>query len=920
MYQVTMYDGLEDKVGQVIHSHTTGELKLKSGTIKQGINSFDTFSFDYLPNSPLFNNIRTGVTLIKVLNTVTGRYEFEGRIVTPEEEMNSGVSLHAICESELGFLNDSDQDFYEFRGTPEELLHRILNYHNSAVESSKNFTLGRVEITDPNDYYYVFLDPEETSWEAIKRTLLDKYGGEIVMRKENGVRYLDYLKQHGHDTDVTIALDKNLKSYRRVTDITKIYSRIKPLGNTLEPDEISEEDRESQVKYPRLTIESVNKGSKYLDSPELIKNIGVKIGTIKFDDITTAERLKSSGQSYLDSQKLVLVQYTIDALDLALIGKDFESFEVGNTYVLINQVMNINERLRVVGKTINILAPWNNALEIGDKMKTANEIQLDLNRQVKYAVTLQQQLQTAKQLLSGRIKIVSTLANDASSNYDKLTNETLPDLTSRLEKLEKPTDPTEPPTSYIPSFDLGYTVDLADYGAKLNDSTFDNTQAFIDASNAIKASGQRGTVILPKGDIYIDPNLPLASNVNIVGQGSRESVIKLKPSAENFWCILHADNKQNINLGNLGIDSNYNARKSAGKLGDLANNPQIGLSMGALSQNIFAENIKMKTNGVWMVASHLGSQHPRNIKIRDSYFEWTMGYATPDKPFVNGVTVDNTLIYFDTIGYEFINNVVKANTPIATMTGLEAHGADGLVEHNTFIDIRTGVIPWNRVNNEDKDKPNNIIIRDNEFINVLNGADFGLSPTRDMKNVQFTDNEITLDPAKYPGAVFSRGVILGVWNGFGNGEVSEDILVARNKVKSKDYQMENPDPDVYYNYYGIGIGSGIYKNLQIYDNTIENMPSFGILVQNEVGKTIKINSGVIKNNTIKNVAKSTVNRARVISAIRIAQKAEVDVSGLTVEPNTIIDTRSTTETWYYQPTDMPTGPNFKPQNITETKQ
>ncbi|WCG37050.1 phage tail protein [Aerococcus urinaeequi] len=465
MYQVTMYDGLEDKVGQVIHSHTTGELKLKSGTIKQGINSFDTFSFDYLPNSPLFNNIRTGVTLIKVLNTVTGRYEFEGRIVTPEEEMNSGVSLHAICESELGFLNDSDQDFYEFRGTPEELLHRILNYHNSAVESSKNFTLGRVEITDPNDYYYVFLDPEETSWEAIKRTLLDKYGGEIVMRKENGVRYLDYLKQQGHNTDVTIALDKNLKSYRRVADITKIYSRIKPLGHTLEPDEISEEDRENQVKYPRLTIESVNKGSKYLDSPELIKNIGVKIGTVKFDDITTAERLKSSGQSYLDRQKLVLVQYTIDALDLALIGKDFESFEVGNTYVLINQVMNINERLRVVGKTINILAPWNNTLEIGDKMKTANEIQLDLNRQVKYAVTLRQQLQTANQLFAGRLNTVSTLTGDLSSNYTNLTNVVLPDFEKRLKTIEVPPTPPTDGNGYSTNrvFPVDYTLEGINY-------------------------------------------------------------------------------------------------------------------------------------------------------------------------------------------------------------------------------------------------------------------------------------------------------------------------------------------------------------------------------------------------------------------------------------------------------------------------
>ena len=454
MYQVMMYDGLNDTVGQVIHSHNSGGLKLIEGQINQNINEIDSFYFTYLPNNPIHTKIRPMITLIKVFNTFTGQYEFEGRVVTIEETLSENdLAFEVSCESELGFLHDSFQDFYEFRGTPKELLQRILNKHNKVVESTKNFTLGTVEITDPNDYYYVFLDQTETSWDAIQRTLIDTYGGELIMRKVGNNRYLDYVLQQGHRSDVAIALKKNLQSYSKLVDPTEIITRLKPLGTTLEPEE-HDENEPLGVKYPRLDIKSANNGLDYIDNPELIKAFGVQGGVEVFDDITTVPALMAAGENFFKNQKLVLNQYNVTALDLFLIGKDIESFEVGNTHLLDDPVMNVYEWLRIIGKSVDINEPQNSSLTIGDKFKTATEMQLDLRKEIVRAKTLQQQLQSANQILASRLQTVSTMTVTLNENYNLLATETLPSLSKgyteldgRVKRLETTVPPTPPTDS-----------------------------------------------------------------------------------------------------------------------------------------------------------------------------------------------------------------------------------------------------------------------------------------------------------------------------------------------------------------------------------------------------------------------------------------------------------------------------------------
>jgi len=396
MFIVKIYDGPDDALGTTIHTPNNSETKVSSGTINKEINMIDSFNFSILPNNPAYGQIKPYKTLVSVYNTKTREYDFEGRVYQPSESMGSDgdISYGYTAEGELAYLHDSVQRHVEFRGTPTELFTTLLNYHNTQVEEYKRFEVGTVTVTDPNNYIYLYLTAEENTWEAVNRALIDKLGGELLIRKVNGVRYLDYVERIGIDSNVPIQLSKNLVSVSRDIDPSSIITRLTPLGTRLESEEENENEESTQtVSEPRLTVEEVNNSIPYLDRPDLIEAFGIQGGSEVWDDVTTADMLKTRGQQFLDNQKLVLYQYTIDVLDLFLIGLDPTGFHTGNSHLLINPVMNIlGEQLRIIKQSIDINNPQNGSLTVGDKFKTATDFQVDMNKETRHIYNLESQL------------------------------------------------------------------------------------------------------------------------------------------------------------------------------------------------------------------------------------------------------------------------------------------------------------------------------------------------------------------------------------------------------------------------------------------------------------------------------------------------------------------------------------------------
>ncbi|WP_018664624.1 phage tail spike protein [Heyndrickxia acidiproducens] len=449
MYKVTI---VNDGIETIIHGANVNGLKLATGIVKKEINAIDSFNFSFYMGNPGYGKIKPLKTLIRILNMKTGKYEFEGRVLGPSESMDdSGLHSAAYdCEGELGYLHDSMQRHLKFRGSPEDLLKTIIEYHNLQVETYKQFQVGQVTVTDPNNYMYLYLSAEKDTFDTIKENLIDKLGGELQIRKENGVRFLDYLVSIGEEKSTEIRIAKNLISISRDIDPTQIITRLTPLGARIE----SENKSDTDASEARLTIESVNNGKPYIDSPALIAEFGIQGGSVTWDDVTQASNLLSKGKAFFSTQTTALIQYQLSALDLFLIGLDIDQFDVGNSYPVINPIMAINERLRVVGKQLDINNPHNAALTIGDKFKTLNEYQSEMNASAKriteLQITVNRQMQTI-----GSLKTELESVNAAVTSVQQSISESdIPGLQQAVNDLQSAVNDLNQTVDGIPTYNL----------------------------------------------------------------------------------------------------------------------------------------------------------------------------------------------------------------------------------------------------------------------------------------------------------------------------------------------------------------------------------------------------------------------------------------------------------------------------------
>lgn len=412
MYQVIIKNENEEKIINALSTDIEAP-RLLSGSIKHGINTIDNFTFNISFNNPGYNNLNALTTLVEVLNIKNNTLEFKGRVLLPIESMDSnGIFVKSVtCESELGYLMDSSTVYGEYHNiSVRDFLKVIIDNHNSQVDEEKKFQVGNVTVVDNNDSLYRFLGYVKT-FEAIKEKLIDRLGGELQIRYENGIRYLDYLESIGEIKATEIRLAKNLQTIELEKDPTSIISRLLPLGNKLEDSE------------ERLTIESVNNGNKYIDDIEAIDEFGVIVDSVTWDDVTEASNLLRKGQEYIKENNRIKKKYKVTALDLSTIGLDFDNFEVGNSYPVINPLMNINENLRVIEKTIDIYNPQSSTLGIGDKLEDIKDYQLNNIATAKEVKTVKETVQTTVSALNSvSVELNNTveILNNTNENMGNL--------------------------------------------------------------------------------------------------------------------------------------------------------------------------------------------------------------------------------------------------------------------------------------------------------------------------------------------------------------------------------------------------------------------------------------------------------------------------------------------------------------------
>lgn len=354
MHTVTITNGTEKTT---IHSDNLD--RISGGKIVKAVNAVDSFTFTIYPDNAGYDKLKPLTTSVTVTDDNTGKNVFIGRVLKCPDSMDEqGLICKTVtCEGRLGWLYDSVQPYIEYKMVGvRTVLASFISKHNAQVGDDKHISVGQVTVTAENNYTY------SVNWvstmDAISEQLVGKFGGEIQLRDQDGKVYIDYLEHIGHGTDTKIELAVNLKTISREVDETSVITRLYPLGAKLTDSE------------KRLTIGTVNSGKDYIEDSALVAKYGVISGTQTWDDVTQASILKTKATAFLKSANKAKKQYKITAVDLSTIDMNFEQFELGCWYRVVNPLMGIDEDLRIIGITINLDNPEQSELTFGDKFET----------------------------------------------------------------------------------------------------------------------------------------------------------------------------------------------------------------------------------------------------------------------------------------------------------------------------------------------------------------------------------------------------------------------------------------------------------------------------------------------------------------------------------------------------------------------
>ena len=323
----------------------------------------------------------------------------EGRLFDSRQDIYNQIEWQA--EGSLSYLTDSYVPKVKVEETIRALFTRYVNEHNSRVEDYKKFTVGQITI-DNADTEKVKVDNDGYRYtaDAIQNDLIDSYGGYLRTRYENGVRYLDYLKDYGHKTTQTIEYKKNLIDFALEVNPEDVFTYLIPTGDS------------------NLKINDVNNGKDYIEVEGAKAKWGNKYLLKSFSGISNASTLLKEAKQYIKNHYEELPEsLEITAIDLKLLGVNVESIHVGDV-------------VRVTSTPNGV-----------DKDYTCSAISYNLSQFGKTKYTLGKPKQDFTKKYNQNSSRTSSSINDTNSSLGR-TNGRLSETQSKLEKYITATDDT----------------------------------------------------------------------------------------------------------------------------------------------------------------------------------------------------------------------------------------------------------------------------------------------------------------------------------------------------------------------------------------------------------------------------------------------------------------------------------------------
>ena len=360
------------------------------------------------PTNAAYDTIVRMVTDISVKKN--GEEIWAGRALSENKDFWNNRVLY--CEGELAFFNDSVQPPAEYAGKSiREYLEQLIAVHNSKVGANRQFAIGAVTVVDENFPTY-YTNYEKTM--ELLNALVKTYGGHLRVRKADGVRYLDYLKEYPDTCSQVIQFGSNLIDFTRNWDSTEYATAIIPLGSRLDDSPI-----EALDAY--LTVESVNGGSLYVQSDEAVKHYGWIAKTVSWDDVSDPEALLEKAREYLADLQFDNLELELSALDLHYLDVNTEAVKLLDEIRVISRPHGLDRMFPVTKLEIPLDHPENTQFKMGDSVQVSLT---SVNNQTNAAVLEKiENLPKAHNILKEAQENATHIMNMATTGYITITRD-----------------------------------------------------------------------------------------------------------------------------------------------------------------------------------------------------------------------------------------------------------------------------------------------------------------------------------------------------------------------------------------------------------------------------------------------------------------------------------------------------------------
>ena len=352
--------------GYVLHDSNLEQFTLISPKADVEVNKSGEFNFQILNNHPYYDKIINKKSYIEIYEN--GKWLWGGRPI----KVNTSLKLAktVTCEGELSFLHDSNQRLAEYHNiSVSDYFKAIINKHNAMVGEDKQFTVGNVTVEDTNDSLYRYSNYEDT-FDTIQEKLIDKLGGYLLIRHENGVRYIDYLKEYPYITNQMIQIGSNIIDLSLEDNSSDTISALIPLGKKISEinGETSAQENDTEE---RLTIESVNDGLDYIVNEDAVSRLGLVFGVQTWDDVTIPSNLLKKGYEELTDRIYSNLTISLNIFDRSFIEENIDSFKLGATVICDSPKHGLYQKQMMISSmSISLVDISQNTITIGSNTKS----------------------------------------------------------------------------------------------------------------------------------------------------------------------------------------------------------------------------------------------------------------------------------------------------------------------------------------------------------------------------------------------------------------------------------------------------------------------------------------------------------------------------------------------------------------------